>query len=178
MILENLSPKPKAPLPHTSLISQHQTFPTPWLLTSPTSRCLTSTTQPQIPPLAHPPSIISVGDVIDSLPSSAINSESLSNIQGVTDRYPKLQSLCKAGSLSCKLAWEAIFGGNVLKNVPLRGTGTFQGFLWRNWMTLSGSGQLVASVLEDSSGIGACVAKMYSKHQYVCNYINKYCRCV
>ena len=41
---------------------------------------------------------------MDALPSSAINRESLSNIEDVTNRYPKLHSLYKAESLSCKLA--------------------------------------------------------------------------
>ena len=58
---------------------------------------------------------------MDDLPSSAIDRESLSNIEDVIDRYPKLRSLCKAGSLSCKLAQEAIFGGIVLKGCTPKG---------------------------------------------------------
>ena len=69
--------------------------------------------------------------------------------------------------------WEECF-----KKCTPKGNRHLLGFPLEELVNLGGSGQLVASVLEDSNGIGACVAKMYSKHQYICDYINKYCRCV
>ena len=120
-------------LPHTSLTPRLQTFPTP---------------QPHISPLAHPPPNLPVSDVMDALPSSAITRESLS------DRYPKLRSLCKAGSLSYKLAREAIFGENILKRCTPKGNRYLPGLPSKELDDLKRvMFSQYPSVLEGSSGV-------------------------
>ena len=116
LILANLSQKTQAPLLQTSSTPRLKTSPIPQPQTSPTPQPLD-----HLSPLAHPPPNLQVGEIIDALPSSAIDKESLSDIEDVINHYPKLQSLCKAGSLSCKLAREAVFRGNVLKICTAKG---------------------------------------------------------
>ena len=106
------------PRPQTSSTPRPQTSPTPRPQTSSTPRPQTSSTPrplDHLSPLAHSPPKLPIGEIVNALPSSAINNDSLSGIEEIVDRYPKLQTLCKAGSLACKLAREAIFGEEVLK---------------------------------------------------------------
>ena len=51
----------------------------------------------------------------NALPSSATNKSLLCNPEDVIARYPKLRGESKAGALACKLAQEAFFGNDVLK---------------------------------------------------------------
>ena len=51
----------------------------------------------------------------NSLPSSAIRKDNLLSVEDVLKKYPKLKHESKAGTLACKLAKEAIFGSDVLK---------------------------------------------------------------
>ena len=104
------------------LANQSQTSPTPQPQTSSTPRPLD-----HLSPLAHPPPNLLIGEIANVLPSSAINKESLSGIEEIIDRYPKLQTLCKAGSLACKLAREAIFGEEVLKQCTPKGNRNLPG---------------------------------------------------
>ena len=98
------------------LANQSQTSPTPRHQTSSTPRPLD-----HLSPLTHPPPNLPIGEIVNALPSSAINKDSLSGIEEVIDHYPKLHTLCKAGALACKLAREAIFGEEILKRCTPKG---------------------------------------------------------
>ena len=108
--------------PQTSSTPRPQTSSTPWSQTSSTPRPLD-----HLSPLAQPPPNLPIGEIVNALPSSAINKDSLSGIEEIIDRYPKLQILCKAGSLACKLAREAIFGEEVLKQCTPKGNWNLPG---------------------------------------------------
>ena len=49
-----------------------------------------------------------------ALPSSAIKNDKLVTVEKVTEKYPKLKEECKAGTLACKIAKEALFGPEVM----------------------------------------------------------------
>ena len=51
----------------------------------------------------------------NALPSSAIRKDTLLSVEDVLKKYPKLKYESKAGALACKLAKEAIFGSDVMK---------------------------------------------------------------
>ena len=51
----------------------------------------------------------------NALPSSRIKKDKLKTVESVIKKYPKLKDECKAGRLACKLAQEALFGEEVMK---------------------------------------------------------------
>ena len=59
--------------------------------------------------------LTSVKSSANALPSSMIKTAGLCRVEDVIARYPKLRGESKAGTLACKLAQEAIFGKEVLK---------------------------------------------------------------
>ena len=61
-------------------------------------------------------------NMTNSLPSSSIKKDSLATIEDVLDKYPNLRGESKAGTLACKIAKEAIFGTDVLKQCTPNGT--------------------------------------------------------
>ena len=69
---------------------------------------------------------------INALPSSAINKEKLVSVEEVIKKYPKLKQESQAGSLACKIAKEAIFGADVLKQCTPLGAANFRGCLKRS----------------------------------------------
>jgi len=58
----------------------------------------------------------------NSLPSSVINKEKLAEADVVIKKYLKLKGVSKASTLTVKLAKEAIFGENVMKQCTVAGT--------------------------------------------------------
>ena len=122
LILANQSQNSSTPRPQTSLLLGPRPLLLLWPQTSSTPRPLD-----HLSPLAHPPLNLPIGEIVNALPLSAINKESLSGIEEIIDRYPKLQTLCKAGSLACKLAREAIFGEEVLKQCTSKGNRNLPG---------------------------------------------------
>ena len=138
LILANQCQTSPTPQPLTSSTPRPQTSSTPRPQTSSTPRPQTSSTpQPQtsstprpldhLSPLTCPPPNLPIGEIVNALPSSAINKDSLSGIEEVIDHYPKLHTLCKAGALACKLAREAIFGEEILKQCTPKGNRNLPG---------------------------------------------------
>ena len=58
----------------------------------------------------------------NALPSSVIDKSVLCKVEEVIARYHKLRGESKAGTLACKLAQEAIFGKDVMKQCTPAGS--------------------------------------------------------
>ena len=118
------SPPTSLPPPTT----QPQPCVTPNQTTQP-QPCVTPnpTTQPPTTPTIRTPTRLqksqtSVGSPLplnnlqgNALPSSAIDKTKLLSVESIIERYPKLSTESKAGTLACKIAKQAIFGGDVMK---------------------------------------------------------------
>ena len=63
----------------------------------------------------------------NTLPSSVINTKKLVEVKVVIMKYPKLRNISKASTLSVKLAKEAIFGEDVMKQCTVAGTREYPG---------------------------------------------------
>lgn len=63
----------------------------------------------------------------NTLPSSVINTAKLAEVKVVIRKYPKLRTVSKASTLSVKLAKEAIFGEDVMKQCTVAGTREYPG---------------------------------------------------
>ena len=63
----------------------------------------------------------------NALPLSVINTEKLAEVKVVIMKYPKLRTVCKASTLTVKLAKEAIFGEDVMKQCTVAGTREYPG---------------------------------------------------
>ena len=74
-----------------------------------------STPKRSAPPTSNESPLPLSKTTMNALPSSSINKERLSSIEDVIQKYPKLKQESKAGTLACKLAKEAIFGADVMK---------------------------------------------------------------
>ena len=58
----------------------------------------------------------------NTLPSSVINKEKLAEVKVVITKYPKLKMVSKASTLTVKLAKEAIFGEDIMKQCTVAET--------------------------------------------------------
>ena len=94
----------------------------------------------------------------NSLPSSAICKDNLLSVEDILQEYPKLKHESKAGTLACKLAKEAIFGSDVMKQCTPIGNRELPGLPEKELKVLKKT--MFTRVLEQQSGIRAGLEEM------------------